>query len=393
MGEYLKKCAKCSELKSGEGYHKSARAADGLQSYCKTCKTESKREYRERLRERAEEQREAATVGLDAFEITGVSSLVKFGPDGEETIAAQWVKTGKTKTKRLEELSKAIEGLAEPLRGCVIPTDAPKHLDSDLLATYPMGDPHVGLYCWAEETGSDFNLDICTQNIQKAMAQTVDNAPNAERALFVLLGDTFHSDNQSNRTARSGNALDVDTRWAKVLREAIRTFRWCIDELLSKHAQVDVIVAIGNHDDHSSVMLAIALQLAYENEPRVCVHDTVSKFHYYRFGKCLFGVTHGDTAKPKDLPLIMANDRPEDWGAALYRHWMTGHVHHESHKDFTACSVETFRVLAPGDAWHVGAGYRASRDMRCDVWHRDFGLVTRHITGINLIEAMEDKEQ
>ena len=84
------------------------------------------------------------------------------------------------------------------------------------------------------------------------------------------------------------------------------------------------------------------------------------------------------------LPLIMAGDRPEDWGKTIYRYFWTGHVHHSkvqpavSSQDFTGCVVESFRVLPPNDAWAHQKGYRAYRDMKAVVFHEDYGEVARH---------------
>jgi hypothetical protein len=245
-----------------------------------------------------------------------------------------------------------------------------------------MGDPHLGMFAWAQETGQNFDLKIAEANLVGAVDHLVGLAPPAEEALIINLGDFYHTDNQTNRTARSGHALDVDSRWSKVLGVGIRAMRRCIDAALKKHARVTVICEIGNHDDHSSVMLAHCLSQFYERDPRVTVDVSPAKFHWYRFGRNLIGTTHGDTAKPDRLPAVMACDRPKDWGETEHRYWYTGHVHHDSLKEYPGCIVETFRTLAPGDAWHRGQGYRSGQDMKCDVLHREFGRINRHVVGI-----------
>jgi hypothetical protein len=47
--------------------------------------------------------------------------------------------------------------------------------------------------------------------------------------------------------------------------------------------------------------------------------------------------------------------------------------------------VEAFRTLAARDAWHAGQGYRAGRDMRLLVHHKDFGEVERHRCDIAML--------
>lgn len=386
-----KVCSSCGEPKPLDDFNRDTRTHDGLQSWCKPCKAEAKREARRRRDEERSDELMKAEEGFDGFAIKGMSTLYGLDEEGNRVPKVQWVKTQKDHAVQIEEMAKHLEVLCEPYRGIVEPTAAPDGNTDDLMCVIPMGDPHVGMYAWAEEAGEDFDLETCTRNIRSAIERVVQQAPDSKRCALVLLGDNFHADSPANRTEASGHALDVDTRWSKVLREGIRTFRWCIDRLAQKHQEVEVVVARGNHDSNSALMLAIALELAYENEPRVTIHRNESKFAYLRFGANLIGVHHGDTVrKLGELPAIMAADRPTDWGETKHRRWLVGHVHHESAREYRGCVVETFRILAPGDAWHNGAGYRADRDIRCDVLHRDHGMIGRTIIGIDQITGGTD---
>jgi len=315
--------------------------------------------------------------------LRGISTQVR--EDG--TVVSRWIKTRKSEEDRYEALLAAMAGIGDAWRGLAEPTTAPTVHDADLLCVVPLGDPHLGMYAWAQETGNDFDLVIAERNMVAAVDHLIGLAPPAEQALLVNLGDFFHTDNSSNVTMRSHNSLDVDTRWAKVLSVGIRTMRRCIDRMLEKHRFVRVVCAIGNHDDHSSVMLALALSQYYEREPRVEIDTSPAKFHWLRFGANLIGITHGDTVKADKLPGVMAHDRAQDWGETEHRYWLCGHVHHESVKEYPGVTVETFRTLAGRDAWHHAAGYRSQRDLRLDVHHRRWGRMQRHIVGINQICA------
>jgi hypothetical protein len=308
------------------------------------------------------------------FEVKGVSTL--YGPAGD--VKAQWVKTRLEDDRRMEALREAVSVMADEIRGAAKPVAPPRRTAEQLMTVYPMGDPHIGMYAWAKECGEDFDCDIARRNLTSATSRLVGCAPASDTALIVNLGDFFHADNYSNTTQRSGNALDVDTRWPRVLSIGILAMRDCIDAALQKHQRVEVICAAGNHDDHSSVMLSMCLAAFYEREPRVAVEPTFSKFHYRRFGLSLVGVTHGDTVKLSDLGGIMATDRPEDWGATRHRYWYTGHIHHKSRLELPGCTVESFRTLAAKDSYHTAHGYRAGRDMECIVLDRDYGEIERH---------------
>lgn len=317
------------------------------------------------------------------------SGEVLRNPDGTAVMEprGQWVKTNKDADDRYAALLEAVQGIAEPFRGVADPTPAPLWTADDVLCVYPMGDPHVGMYAWARETGQSFDLALAEANLVAAVDHLVSLAPPSEEALLINLGDFYHSDTADNRTARSGNALDVDTRWSKVLEVGIRIMRRLIEKTLEKHARVHVINEIGNHDDHSAQMLALCLAAFFHREHRVTIDTSPAKYHWYRFGQNLIGVTHGDTVKPDKLGPIMATDRARDWGETDYRYWYTGHVHHDSLKEYPGCTVETFRTLAPADAWHKAAGYRSGQDMKLDVLHRRYGRVNRHVVGIRQVWA------
>ena len=325
---------------------------------------------------------EVHSIAPDGYHVKGVSTLY----DGDGVVRARWVKTNKEQADRHADMLAAIGGLAAewPAR---TPIDAPPVSNADLLCVYPLGDPHLGMLSWAQETGQTFDLGIAEHNLCAAMDRLVMLAPPAEEALVINLGDFFHSDNSSNRTARSGNALDVDSRWAKILGVGIRAMRRLIDSALSKHARVRVVNVIGNHDDHSSVFLSLALAQFYEHEGRVAIDTSPSKFHWHRFGANLLGITHGDSVKANDLPGVMACDRAKDWGETEHRFWYCGHVHHDTLKEYPGVTVETFRTLAARDAWHHGAGYRSQRDAKLDVLHRKWGRIQRHCVGIDQVCA------
>jgi hypothetical protein len=255
---------------------------------------------------------------------------------------------------------------------------------ADLLCVYPQGDPHIGLLAWAEESGEPFDLKIAEELMCGAIDRLVASAPAAETALLLNLGDQWHADNQKNVT-QSGHQLDVDGRWAKIQQVGLRAMIYCIRRLLEKHERVELRINRGNHDGHASYALSLMLSCYFHAEPRVHVDLSPALAWYYQFGKVLIGSTHGDTMKGKDLMGIMADDCPKAWGETKHRFWMVGHVHHSDVKDYRGGTVEYFRTLAARDAWHAGQGYKAGRDMRLIVMHKDHGEIERHRCDVGMI--------
>ena len=151
-----------------------------------------------------------------------------------------------------------------------------------------------------------------------------------------------------------------------------------IEMVAAAHEQVHVIVEIGNHDLSNSVILARCLARLYKNTPRITVDISAKHFHYYHFGQCLIMTHHGHEVKPEGLKGVMVEDQPEAWGASKHRFAWTGHVHNRGAADFGSVAWESFRILAPADAWAHQKGYRTPRDMKAIVLHREYGEVERH---------------
>lgn len=316
------------------------------------------------------------------FVTKGVSTLY----DEAGKLRLQWVKTKLDDSRAEEAIREWVEWLVKDAKGLAPAVKAPKHTDDQLMSVYPMGDPHFGMYAWAAESGDDFDLEIAERLTRAAIDRLVESSPPAHTALVLELGDFFHADNNKNVTPGSGAPLDVDTRWARVMQVGLRAMIYVVQRAAEKHQVVKVKIKRGNHDPHSSFALALALDAYFHGNERVEVDLSPAVHWYYRFGKVLIGSTHGDTTKMKDLPGVMAADRPADWGQTGFRYWYCGHVHHIERKEFPGVVVEYFRTLAARDAWHTGQGYRAGRDMSLIVHHKDFGEIERHTCNVARLE-------
>lgn len=266
--------------------------------------------------------------------------------------------------------------------------------NDSLLAGIPVGDHHMGMLSWHHETGADYDLKIAEDLLTGAVDHLFKATGPAGTALVAFLGDFLHYDSFETVTPTSRNQLDADSRFPKMVHAAVRTMRYVLDMALRHYGYVRVIVEPGNHDLSTSIFLALCLKIAYEKEPRLEVDTSPAHYHYYRFGQVLLGTHHGHGTKMQNLPLTMAADRPDDWGATRHRHWWTGHIHHSktqaavSAQDFSGCTVESFRILAPGDAWSHQKGYRAARDMKAIVYHAEHGEVARHTVNPRMLEGL-----
>jgi len=322
----------------------------------------------------------------DGFQVKGVSSL--YNKDG--VLSAQWVKSTADRERQLEILTEMCQGFIQDLPKLTPITIYNEHtIHEDKLAVYPLGDPHIGMMAWAEECGDSWDLKIAEEVFCSIFDRVVKTAPPCKRALIINLGDFLHRDNSAGTTSRSGNILDCDGRYAKMVQVAVKIKRQMITTALEYHEEVEVWILPGNHDDVGSLFLAIALKHIYENEPRVIINDNPSLFQYHQFGKVLIGAHHGHTCKMQNLPGVMAADKFKEWGLTEHRYWLTGHIHHDSKKEFPGCMVESFRTLAAKDAYGTNGGWRAGRDTKCIVYHREFGEVERHTINISQLPVVK----
>lgn len=309
--------------------------------------------------------------------VKGISTLY----NEEGGIKQQWVKTDLAKSAQAEVFRNIVDNIVNDLP-VFSPVPATSHPTDELMAVYPLGDPHIGMKASKEESGEDWDLSIAKKTFIDAFDRLVRSAPHCETAVIVNLGDYFHADNVEGVTSRSGHHLDMDSHYSDMIDIGMQIIIKMINTALEHHQHVKVINAIGNHDDCSAMFLQVALKHMYAHEPRIDIVCENKPYHFVHFGKCLFGVHHGHTTKADKLPLVMAADQAELWGQTEHRYWYTGHIHHDSKREYTGCTVESFRTLAAKDSYASWHGWRSGQDTKALVLHKEYGEIERHTINI-----------
>lgn len=293
------------------------------------------------------------------------------------TVIAQWIKTAKG-----ADVVKAFDALTRELPARVPPRppvspDAPEAYSEDLLAVYPIGDPHIGL-----RNRDGYGTAEACATLGRVFADLVHRGPRAESCIVAALGDTVHSDDPRNRTRRHGHVLDVDGDWFENLKATRDVLIECVETALRHHRFVHVKCLIGNHDDLSSAFFALLLDALYRDEKRVTVDTDYEAHLWFEFGSCLLGFHHGHQTKPADLPAVMANRVREAWGRSTHAYWYLGHVHHTRRVEIGGCVIESFRTLAAQDTYSKSSGYVSGRDLNRIVLHREKGEVSREVCSV-----------
>ena len=244
-------------------------------------------------------------------------------------------------------------------------------------------DIHIGKYAAEKETGDAYNSQIAFKRVLEGVLGLIDKAKGftIQRVLFCIGNDILHIDNVYGSTTK-GTYQDTDGKWWEHYEIALDLYVKCI-EILRRIAPVDVIHSMSNHDYQSGFHLAQSLKAWFRNCSEIKVDAGVSHRKYYRFGRSLIGLEHGDGAKMQNLPLLMAQEQPEMWAKTKYRYWYLHHIHHKvkhkwvDAKDYIGVTVEYLRSPSSNDSWHSRKGYCSQKAIEGFIHEKNSGQVAR----------------
>jgi hypothetical protein len=295
-----------------------------------------------------------------------------------------WVKTDSHsiyyQTPKDDAARDVLAEIADAFRDIPQYVSAPAQLTrGNLMTVYPLMDAHFGMRAWGKETGDvDYDLAYAERDLKQAFANLWVDTPDSDTAVLILGGDTLHADDNRAETPASGHKLDVDGRQYKAAEVAIRALAWVIEGLERKHRRVIVRVLRGNHDPHAHMILHFALSARYAGS-RVTVESAERDLYWIRWGRSLVASHHGDKGAAQRLAMYLADTCPE-WSATRDRHILTGHIHHDSIKDFPGVKWWSLRAFCPPDEY--GAAFGGRRALQSLTFDDKTGLRMHLIEGI-----------
>jgi hypothetical protein len=300
------------------------------------------------------------TPGIDT---THATVQYKRFEDGTIKPVNWWARQRPSEMLVLEAI---VQGLCTDVKGLgKVKARKPKKSETDdVLSEIDIFDPHVGMYAAEAYTReSDYDCSIAAREMVKAVHYIAGRFNKPGKIVLVLGGDVLHTDSRTNKTEKSGNMLDVDTRFQRVVQYAILAATECVDIAADVGTHVHIVVTPGNHDWHSCIWLSQVLDAYYKGSKNVTVEMEQSPRKRMIFGDNLLIWTHGDGVRPAKWPMIIASEFSEEWGKTKYRYLKMGHFHHKKtiapvtvHEQ-PGLSVEYLAALCPTDAWHAEAGY------------------------------------
>lgn len=279
-----------------------------------------------------------------------------------------------------------VNQLAGEVRGTVrIPKRRARKTDGDdALGMIALADAHIGMFAWGRETGGpDYNVERATDTVLGATDMIAERlAPHRPRRTIVaVLGDQIHSDNRSGKTEKSGNVLDVDTRYQRVVSHARRCFTDAVARAAEVSGEVLVEVVPGNHDWHFSWLLSHILDAAFSECEHISVNLTPRPRRCHVWGRTMLVIGHGDNIAADKWAALIPTEFPREWGMTSFRHMYCGHVHHQRRfwgpqmDTHTGLVLEYLRALCPGDAWHGENGFIGPiPGAEGFLFHKQFGL-------------------
>jgi hypothetical protein len=237
-------------------------------------------------------------------------------------------------------------------------------------------DIHIGKLCSAYETGDEYNEKIARERVLDGVSSLIGKSKmfGISESLLLIGNDILHTDNAKSTTT-SGTFQDSTMMWYDAFNFAFKLYIEVI-EMLQANSKLKIAYNPSNHDYVSGFMLARSIE-SWFRKTDIQFDTSPSHRKYTRFGQNIIGSTHGDGAKEKDLPMLMAHETPY-WNECKHRYIYTHHIHHKSAKDYMSVCVESLRSPSGTDSWHHRNGFAYSpKAVEAFIHHKDYGQVSR----------------
>mgnify|MGYP002737958459 CR=1 FL=1 len=237
-------------------------------------------------------------------------------------------------------------------------------------------DIHIGKLCSAYETGDEYNEKIARERVLDGVSSLIAKSKmfGISESLLLIGNDILHTDNAKSTTT-SGTFQDSTMMWYDAFNFAFKLYIEVI-EMLQANSKLKIAYNPSNHDYVSGFMLARSIE-SWFRKTDIQFDTSPSHRKYTRFGQNIIGSTHGDGAKEKDLPMLMAHETPY-WNECKHRYIYTHHIHHKSAKDYMSVCVESLRSPSGTDSWHHRNGFAYSpKAVEAFIHHKDYGQVSR----------------
>lgn len=304
-----------------------------------------------------------------------------YGADG--SVVAEWV-IRKPEDQQVDDYLKALD---DHFVKDTVRLSAPPVLQSDFseedLALFMSIDEHLNVKLVSDLCDEEYGLEEAVTLIMDKFKRLVSRTNKTKKALFVNLGDQFHSNDHMNVTPQSKHVLDSDKSFWTLSGAAIDLNRQKIEYLLNYYDELEIHGVGGNHDIDAQGWLFRCLHIAYENENRVNVKFYPDEAMVYQHGNTFLGFHHGHRLKPDVMAGAFADRYNTEYGNTQMRYLHSGHIHHDSEKDlWGGFKWHSHRTIAPKDWYSKSHGYITRQSMKSYVYNVEEGEVANYVTSL-----------
>lgn len=346
------------------------------------------------VKEKAASKGYAPDYGLNSpipspFIAKGHSTMERVHPNGEREQLIQWTKTRLDDLEYQEAILAGLHVFMEDMPTPKIPHRPRGKVEQDIIPWINIGDAHLGMIAFANETGYDWDMEQGERELLGAAEMLIDELPHKyDRIVVQDMGDATHYDNCTRVTEKSRHALDNDKTYPDMIRCYVRVMRSIIEKALEKAKVVDVIINQANHSRSNDWWMVELLTHVYGASKRVNIINNDSPFIVYKMGDTSVLCHHSDLVKPKGLISVFTHDFRETYGATKHHYIDIGHIHHEMVvKQHPEVRVESFNQLARPDKHAHQGGWRNRNSITMIYRSRSFGEVGRRTLGIDELQT------
>ena len=281
---------------------------------------------------------------------SGTSLYFHLGPDQERIDFAEAMREVMTEDMRLP------------------PIAAPEPRADDVCNFVALADLHIG---------RNYNHTIVEADFAACVDDLVSRLPSARKAVLVELGDLLDANDHKGVTPASGNPCDVirHDHLANTLA-AVRIMKRAIYRLAETHAEVEVHMVRGNHDETAYIAVMLALHEAFHDSPHVNIVVSDHEYRVIEWGNCGLFPNHGDKAKWAALKDTWADQFPKAWArCGVHRAIWTAHLHHYKEVDLVGVTAKHFRTVARRQQWEKEQAYFSRGTLSAETWHKTAGKI------------------
>ena len=236
------------------------------------------------------------------------------------------------------------KNISEDSESCLIISLADVHLDK--LAVYEEVEEHSSIEKTKEKV-----MDMVVSLVSRGYKM-------APFSKIILVGghDFFNSDYGNDHRTHKGTKVDTIGNWQESFREGLDLMTDIID-YCNSYAPVTYYNIIGNHSPIKETHLAIALQAYYRQSEDIFIDTDYKTRKFFTYGNSSFFLFHGENLNIKDLPLIWATEKPQDF-VNKFHYCLAGHLHHKKEyfflgtKEHRGVEVKFMPSLSVTDKYH-----------------------------------------